>query len=112
MVPFSVCCRAIVLFTGSCQMGIIMNAFIANVIKPNITSVWDEADSTGGYRVTTKRLEMGLSRLYQETVHCEVSHALVHKCLILPTPDKLLSCSCSVAHIIGYRELFGCSESL
>ena len=44
-------------------MGIIMNAFIANVIKPNITSVQDEADST----VLTKRLEMGLSCLHQET---------------------------------------------
>jgi len=50
-------------------MGIIMNAFIANVIKPNITSIRDEADSTGGYTVPTKRLEMGLSHLDQETMH-------------------------------------------
>lgn len=50
-------------------MGIIMNAFIANVIKPDITSVRDEADSTGGYKVPTKRLEMGLSHLDQETMH-------------------------------------------
>lgn len=40
-------------------MGVIMNAFIANVMKPNITCIRDEADSTGGYTVPTKRLEMG-----------------------------------------------------
>lgn len=36
MVPFSIC-HAVVLFTSSCQMGIIMNVFIANVTKPNTT---------------------------------------------------------------------------
>ena len=41
MIPFSISCHASVLLTSSCQMGIIMNAFIANVIKPNITSVQD-----------------------------------------------------------------------
>lgn len=110
MVPFPICCHAIVLFTSSCQMDIIMNAFIANVIKPNITSVRDEAVSTGGYTVPTKRLKMGLSHLHQETMHWKVSHVLVHKCLILPTQNKLLSCSCSVAHSISYREVFGCLE--
>lgn len=50
-------------------MGIIMNAFIANVIKPTITTVQIEADSTGGYTAPTKRLEMGLSHLHQETMH-------------------------------------------
>lgn len=58
MVPFSIC-HAVVLFTSSCQMGIIMNAFTANVTKPNITRAGDEMDSRGGSAVPTKRLEMG-----------------------------------------------------
>lgn len=69
MAPFSICCHAVVLFTSSCQMGIITNAFIANVIKPNITSIWDEADSTGAYTAPTNRLEMGLSHLQREGMH-------------------------------------------
>lgn len=89
MVPFSICCHAIVLFTSSCQTGIIMNAFIANVIKPNITSIRDKAESTGGYTVPAKRLEMGLSPPRQETEHWKVFRALVHKCLFLPTRNKL-----------------------
>lgn len=110
MVPFSICCHAIVLFTSSCQMSVIMNAFIANVIKPNITCIQDEADSTGEYIVPTKTLEMGLSCLHQETMHWKVSYVLVHKCLILPTQNKPLGCSCRIAQSISHRELFDCSE--
>lgn len=69
MAPFSICCHVFVLFTSSCQMGIITNAFIANVIKPSVTSIWDEADSTGAYTAPTKRLEMGLSHLQREAMH-------------------------------------------
>ena len=63
-------------------MGIIVNAFIANVIKPNITSVQDEAGST----VLTKRLEMGLSCLHQETALKQRLIGLqAYKDLCLPT---------------------------
>ena len=97
IVPFSICCHAIVLFTSSCQMGIIMNAFIANVIKPNITSIQDEADST----VPTKRLEMGLSLVCIRKLYWKsVSQAG------LPTQNKFLRSWCRVACYTGYRKLF------
>lgn len=38
-------------------MVIIMNAFIANVIRPNVTSIGDETDTRGGYTVPTKEAE-------------------------------------------------------
>lgn len=57
VVPFPICCHAVVLFTSSRQMVIIMNAFIANVIRPNVTSIGDETDTRGGYTVPIKEAE-------------------------------------------------------
>lgn len=69
------------LFTSSCQMGVIMNAFIANVIKPNITSIQGEADST----VPTERPDTGLALVCIRKLHWKsVSQAG------LPTQNKFL----------------------
>lgn len=56
-------------------MGIIMNAFIAIVIKPNITSTGDKTDSRGEYAMPTKRLGTGPPRLHQGTALKSVSCA-------------------------------------
>ena len=76
MVPFSICCHAVVLFTGSCQMGIVMNAFIANVIKPNITGTGDETDSRGDTRCL-----QGSWKWVSAVCTRKPSHVPVHKCL-------------------------------
>lgn len=47
MVPFSICCCAVVLFSSIYQLDVMLNASIENVMKPGITSLHREADSTG-----------------------------------------------------------------
>ena len=64
-------------------MGILMNAFIANVIKPNITRVQDEADSTALTETGNGPL-LSASGNWLETV----SHRLVYKDLCLPTQNE------------------------
>lgn len=64
-------------------MAIIMNAFIANVTKPNVTRAGDEMDSRGGSAVPTKRLEMG-------SLVCtgKLSQGPARRCLFLPTQSN------------------------
>lgn len=92
-------------------MVIIMNAFIANVIKPNVTSTGDETDTRGGYTVPTERLENGAlssasGNCFKKCLTCWFTSAYFYQLKInfsvanaeLPSPT------------VTGKELLGCSE--